>query len=264
MLTDIGVNLSSARFAKDVPDVLENAQKADVAKMILTGTSVEDSRSVIGLCETYANDFPSMLYATAGIHPHSAETFNANAQRDLQDMVSHPSVVAVGETGLDFYRNLASEEAQQRSFEAHLEIAINAKLPLFLHERNAAVRQIEILHTYRDLFTDAVIHCFTSDRKTLYKYLDMDLHIGITGWICDERRGRDLQELVADIPLNRLMIETDSPYLIPRNMAFSPKNNRNEPAFLPWVAEGISAHRPESKQQIVADTGITAQRFFRL
>jgi TatD DNase family protein len=131
-----------------------------------------------------------------------------------------------------------------------------------MHERDAAKQQLEILREYRDHFTQGVIHCFTGDRDTLYSYLDLDLHIGITGWICDEKRGQELKNLVSNIPLNRLMIETDAPYLLPKNMPEKPKNRRNEPAYLTWVLKEIASHRKEPRDEIARQTTTTAKKFF--
>ena len=264
MLIDIGVNLSNARFEKDIEAVLERAQEAGVERLILTGTSIEESQAVVAICDQYSQQFPAMLYATAGIHPHEASTYNRTSATALCELAAHPSVVAIGETGLDFNRNFSSQKDQQIAFEAHIELAIELQMPLFLHERDASKRQIEILNSYRDNICDAVIHCFTGNKKTLFSYLDMDLHIGITGWICDERRGLELQKIIANIPLNRLMIETDAPYLTPRNMPKKPKNGRNEPAFLTAVLAGISAHRNESEDEIATATTATAINFFNL
>ena len=264
MLVDIGVNLSSDRFSDDTEDVLQSAWANGVEKLILTGTSVKESKKVLDLLKDHRQHFPGTLHATAGIHPHYANEFCSTSVQSLRNLTDDPRVVAVGETGLDFYRNLSSIENQVKSFEAHLELASEIGLPLFMHEREASKRQIAILRSYRNGFTKGVIHCFTGNRKTLYKYLDMDLYIGITGWICDERRGLELQKIVADIPLERLMVETDSPYLLPRNMAFPPKSRRNEPAFLPWVIAGIAKCRPESEVEILEQTGKTATEFFRL
>ena len=264
MLIDIGVNLSNPRFAKDIENVLERAREAGVEKLILTGTSIEESRAVVAICEQYARQFPGMLYSTAGIHPHDAGTYNLESAAALAELAALPSVVAIGETGLDFNRNFSSPTDQQKSFEAHIELAIELQMPLFLHERDASHRQIEILKSYNDDISDGVIHCFSSDKKTLFDYLDMDLHIGITGWICDERRGLELQKIAANIPLNRLMIETDAPYLTPRNMSKKPKNGRNEPAFLGSVLAGVAAVRSESEDDIAAATTATAIKFFRL
>lgn len=263
-LVDIGVNLSNKRFKDDIRAVLERAQQASVEQIVLTGTSETESREVIELCDKFGRAFPNMLYATAGIHPHHADEFNHNALQTLKTLAAHPKVVAIGETGLDFNRNFSSPQNQMLAFEAQLELACDLQMPLFMHERDASDRQLEILTAYRDHFTQGVIHCFTGDRKTLFDYLDLDLHIGITGWICDPKRGVELQKLAANIPLNRLMIETDAPYLLPKNMHPSVKNRRNEPAFLPWVLEGIASAREESAQTIAQATSDTARCFFAI
>lgn len=263
-MIDIGVNLSSKRFKDDIGEVLERALEAGVEKLILTGTSVDESKEVLQICREYADQFPSMLYATCGIHPHDAKLFNSGSLSSLRELAAHPQVVAIGEAGLDFNRNASTPKEQEIAFEAQLELAAELKMPLFLHERDASRRQLEIMHAYRDHFTDAVIHCFTGDQTTLFSYLDMDLHIGITGWICDERRGLTLQRTAKNIPLARLMIETDAPYLLPRNMKPKPKHNRNEPAFLPHVLTGLAEVRPETAQEISAATSANAARFFRL
>ena len=264
MLIDIGVNLSHKSFANDTREVLRSAHENGIRKLIITGTSVCESNRMIALLNQYSTEFPEMLYGTVGIHPHAASEFSNDSTADLRHLLTQPGVVAIGETGLDFHRNLAPKEMQVKCFEAHLSLASELELPLFMHEREASTLQIDILKNRRKDFSKGVIHCFTGDRQTLYQYLDMDLHIGITGWICDPRRGMPLQDLVADIPLDRLMIETDSPYLLPRNLAFPPKDGRNEPSFLPWVVSGIAACRGESKEEIAEQTGKTAIKFFGL
>ena len=262
MLVDIGVNLSSKRFSADIEDVLQRAQDAGVSQLVLTGTSVAESEAVLALCEQHRSQFPGMLFATCGIHPHDAQSLNNESMDRLRGLANHQQVVAVGETGLDFNRNLSSPKAQELAFEAQLELAIELNMPLFMHERDAAPRQLEILKHYRDQITEGVIHCFTGDKKTLFSYLDLDLHIGITGWVCDERRGLELQKIVHNIPLQRLMIETDAPYLLPRNMPSKPSDRRNEPAFLPYVLQAIAEARIESADEIAAATTATAMQFF--
>ena len=262
MLIDIGVNLSNSRFDKDIEQVIERAQTVGIERLILTGTSVEESRAVIAICEKFESQFPGILWATVGIHPHDAKTLSPSNLAALRKLATDQYVVAIGETGLDFHRTLSTEKQQQKSFEAHIELAIELKMPLFLHERDAAAKQIEILKSYRDNICNGVIHCFTGDKKTLFRYLDMDLHIGITGWICDERRGQELQKIIKNIPLDRLMLETDAPYLTPRNMPAKPKNGRNEPAFLAHVLSGIAAVRAEHIDEIATTTTATAIKFF--
>ena len=264
MLIDIGVNLSNSRFDKDIEQVIERAHSAGVERLILTGTSVEESQAVVAICERFDNQFSGMLWATVGIHPHDAKTLSPSNLAALRELATHQYVVAIGETGLDFHRTLSTEKQQEKSFEAHIELAIELKMPLFLHERDAAAKQIEMLKSYRDNICNGVIHCFTGDKKTLFRYLDMDLHIGITGWVCDERRGQELQKIVKNIPLDRLMLETDAPYLTPRNMPTKPKNGRNEPAFLAHVLSGIAAVRAENIDEIATTTTATAIKFFGL
>ena len=264
MLVDIGVNLSSSRFSGDVENVLIRAEESSVKKIILTGTSISETEACIEICEQYKSQFPGMLYATAGIHPHEASSFNNSAIDTIAHLAQHSSVVAVGETGLDFNRNFSPKKMQERAFETQIELAVNCQLPLFLHERDASKRQLEILKSYQNSLPKAVIHCFTGDKKALFNYLDLDLYIGITGWVCDERRGSDLQNIVKNIPLNRLMVETDAPYLLPRNMPELPKNRCNEPANLTYVIDGIAAHRDESPSTIAKSSSATAIEFFNL
>ncbi|MCV6604536.1 MAG: TatD family hydrolase [Porticoccaceae bacterium] len=267
-LIDIGLNLASKAFADDQIDILQRAQQTGVSHCILTGTDLTASEAVAQLCQQYAEQFPQMLYSTAGVHPHHASDWNANSGDAIRALAKLPQVVAIGETGLDFNRNFSEPADQQRAFEEQLQLAIELQLPVFMHERDAHQRQLEILKEYRDQLTDGVIHCFTGSRQALFNYLDMDLHIGITGWVCDERRGTELQQLVKNIPLERLMLESDAPYLLPRNIDPMPKDlkksRRNEPAFLPWVLKEVSRHYGESEEKIAAATTATALRFFGL
>ena len=203
-----------------------------------------------------------MLTATVGVHPHHANEYNNQSTAELSALAKHKNVVAIGETGLDFNRNFSTKPDQISAFESQLELAAKTQLPLFMHERDAAKQQLEILREYRDNFSQGVIHCFTGDRDSLFSYLDLDLHIGITGWICDEKRGKELKELVSNIPLKRLMIETDAPYLLPKTITKKPKNRRNEPAYLPWVLKEIANNRPETTEQIATETRATTKQFF--
>lgn len=263
-LIDIGVNLSNSRFKDDIEQTLQRAQDANVTQLVLTGTSMSESEAVVQLCEKYEQQFPNMLFATVGIHPHHANEYDKYTTKILEELSAHKSVVAIGETGLDFNRNFSSETDQTAAFESQLELAVKKQMPLFMHERDASKRQLEILRDYRDHFTQGVIHCFTGGRETLYNYLDLNLHIGITGWICDQQRGKDLRDLVSNIPINRLMIETDAPYLLPKNMQTKPKNRRNEPSFLPWVLKEIANYRHETIEILARETRATAKKFFAL
>lgn len=258
-LVDIGANLTHESFAGDLEAVLGRARAANVATMILTGTDREHAEQALALARRHRG-----LYATAGIHPHHADQWNAELASAMHELQRQPEVVAVGECGLDFNRNFSTPAAQEHAFEAQLALAVQNAKPLFLHERDAGRRMREILHAWRDELGDAVVHCFTADRDTLYGYLDLDLHIGLTGWLCDERRGHHLRELVGEIPLNRLMVETDCPYLLPRNLPARLKGRRHEPALLPWIVREIAHWRGMPEAELARATTATALAFFRL
>jgi len=264
-LVDIGLNLTNKRFHKDREEVLIRAQRAGVSRCILTGTSLEGSEQAVALCNSLSHQFPKMLTATAGVHPHEAATVDDETMSTLETLIkeNRGTVVAVGETGLDFNRNFSPPDRQISSFERHLDLATRLELPLFLHERDAHSTQIEILHHWRGKVS-GVIHCFTSDITALTNYLDMGFYIGITGWVCDERRGLELQTLVKTIPLNRLLVETDAPYLLPRTLRPKPKDNRNEPAFLPEVVAEISRQSIYSLEEIAQASTANAKSLFRL
>ena len=227
--------------------------------MIVTGTDLAHAEQAVALAKRYPG-----LYATAGVHPHDASHWDETLKRAMAKLHAMPEVVAVGECGLDFNRNFSTPQEQERAFEAQLALAVESGLPLFLHERDAGQRMREILHAWRDDISHAVVHCFTADRDTLHGYLDLDLHIGLTGWICDERRGHHLRPLVSDIPLARLMVETDCPYLLPRNLPAKLKGRRHEPALLPWIVREIAQWHGISETELGNATTQTAQRFFRL
>lgn len=259
-LIDIGVNLTSDAFKADRDQVIQRARAAGVEALIVTGTSARESAKA----EALTREHPQTLYATAGVHPHGAKAYDEETGATLRALAEAPGVVAIGETGLDFNRDFSPRPAQETAFERQLELAAELQMPVFIHQRDAHERLRAILDAYRDHLVDAVVHCFTDTREALWDYLDMDLHIGITGWVCDERRGRELQRTVGDIPGNRLMIETDSPYLVPRDLRPKPDKGRNEPTFLPHIAAAVALHRNESVDDLCRTTSDNARRFFRL
>ncbi|MBI4751017.1 MAG: TatD family hydrolase [Acidobacteria bacterium] len=198
-LIDIGINLTHRSFESDRELVLKRAQEAGVTTLILTGTSVKGSREALRLVQHH----PHILFSTAGVHPHDARHCTEETIETLRKMAESPEVVAIGECGLDYNRDFSPRPDQNRWFEAQIQLASEVKKPLFLHERDAHAAFVHILKPYRDQFTAGVVHCFTGTEAELKAYLDLDLHIGITGWICDERRGQHLQKLVKLVPLNR-------------------------------------------------------------
>lgn len=259
-LVDIGANLTHESFAGDLEAVLRRAAEAGVERLVVTGSSLTESRRAAALAATYAD----RLAATAGVHPHHAKDHDGAALEELQTLLAAPRVKAVGETGLDFNRNFSPPEDQVRVFEAQLALAARSGMPVFLHERDAHERFFEILARYRDRLVAAVVHCFTGSRAELKAYLGLDLYIGITGWICDERRGRHLHDIVHLVPDDRLMLETDAPYLLPRNLRPRPKSRRNEPAYLPHVLRAVAEARHQPADELAAITTANAERFFGL
>lgn len=260
-LVDIGLNLTHPSFAQDPEGILQRAQSAGVKQMVLTGTSVDESEAALALCRRL-DPQGQRLFCTAGVHPHDASQWTVQHGSMLRQMFAEPEVRAVGECGLDFNRDFSPRPQQERVFEEQLQLAVETGLPVFLHEREAGTRMVEILRTFRDQLSAAVVHCFTGEKRELYAYLDLDLHIGITGWICDERRGTHLHALVRDIPADRLMLESDAPYLTPRTLR--PRPRHNEPAFLPEVLREVARHRDTSEVALAASSTACAQQFFGL
>lgn len=259
-LIDIGCNLTHDSFDADREEVIERARAAGVALMVVTGASAAGSRMASELALAH----PGVLFATAGVHPHRAASYDAETDALLRELATREEVVAAGETGLDYFRNFSPREAQLAAFEAQLQIAIDSGLPAFLHLRDAHEDFHALLKASRERLSDVVVHCFTGSRDELRAYLDLDCHIGITGWICDERRGTHMKEYLSDIPVDRLMLETDAPYLKPRNLRPQVKSHRNEPRWLPWILGTLAACRGEHPQDLAAATTANARRFFRL
>ena len=257
-LIDIGANLTHDSFDKDRQEVIDRAQQAGVVGMVLTGSSVSGSQDAFEL----AQQFDGYFRSTAGIHPHHAKDFDESALAQFENLLQHPTVVAVGECGLDYFRNFSTPQQQQHAFEEQLRLATRTQKPLFLHQRDAHEDFSNLVAQYRDQVSGGVAHCFTGQQQELEAYLDLDLHIGITGWICDERRGHHLKDLVKYIPANRLMIETDAPYLLPRDLKPKPKSRRNEPHYLSHVARVVAAAAGITPEQLAEQTTATAQAFF--
>lgn len=262
-LVDIGVNLTHPSFAHDRGALLARAYQAGVCQLVLTGTSVADSEQALTLCRQL-DETGERLFATAGVHPHDAREWTPASAQQLRDLLREEPTRAVGECGLDFNRDLSPRPQQEKALEEQLALAVELGKPVFLHERDASQRLAAILRVYRDSLTAAVVHCFTGDRQALFAYLDLDLHIGITGWICDERRGSHLHPLVREIPAGRLMLESDAPYLLPRTLRPRPRSGHNEPAFLPEVLREVAQHRGESMEVLAAHSTACARRFFGL
>ena len=259
-LIDLGSNLTHDSFAQDRDAVMARALKAGVHRQVVTGTDTASSRRAAALAAAH----PAQLWSTAGVHPHHAQSVDAARRAELYDLLLLPQVVAVGECGLDYYRDFSPRNAQRAAFIAQLEIAITVCKPVFLHQRDAHSDFAAILKDFRGRLAGGVAHCFTGSRSELEDCLALDLHIGVTGWVNDERRGQQLREAVPHIPVDKLMLETDAPYLLPRDLVPHPKSRRNEPCYLPHIARSVAQLRSESPENVAESTTRNAIRFFRL
>lgn len=257
---DIGVNLTNKSLQQDLLGVIQRASDAGVHRLIVTGTTLEESQMALELCQRY----PDKLLSTAGIHPHHASAWEASSLPALKTMSTHASVRAIGETGLDFNRDYSPRDKQIEVFHQQLQLACEVEKPVFTHQRDAHDCFISILREYRDALKQIVVHCFTDNKTALFDYLELDCHIGVTGWICDERRGAELQQLVKYIPDNRLMLETDAPYLLPRDLRPKPASRINEPSYLPHIAEAIARHQNKPLQALAEECLQTTRVFFDL
>jgi len=259
-LIDIGINLAHDSYDRDRADVIARAQDAGVVAMIVTGSTLADSARALELCRQW----PGLLRATAGVHPHHAAGFQDSDRAALADLLADPMTVAAGECGLDYYRNYSPPAEQRRAFGLQLQLAVERGLPIFLHQREAHADLMAMLREHPQLLPRAVLHCFTGGDAELEDCLVAGLAVGVTGWICDERRGQALRDAVGRIPDDRLMLETDGPYLLPRTIQPKPAHRRNEPMYLPVILETVAACRGQPVEQLAAMTTANARRFFDL
>lgn len=256
---DIGINLTNKQFYNEQDKIINRALDNGVEQMILTGTSVRGSKESAEIAEEY----PEILFSTAGIHPHDAKSFDDQSIHKLRKLLKHAHVVSVGECGLDFDRDFSPRPVQEKCYRAQLELAIEVDKPLFLHERSAFKRFNEITDEYISSLPEAVVHCFTGTLEEAKVYLDKGFYLGFTGAISDEKRFKHLEDVIRYVPLDRMMIETDAPFMLPKNMPRI-QNRRNEPSFLPYVAQTIAHLKKISISEVADETTQVAGKFFRL
>jgi TatD DNase family protein len=259
-LIDIGANLAHDSFDDDRDAIIQRAADAGITRIIVTGSSDDSNVKAAALAESK----PGVLYSTAGVHPHYAADFSDESDTLIRSLAKKGVVVAVGECGLDYFRNFSPREAQLDAFRRQLDIAKDCGLPVFLHQRDAHDDFVEVLEPALPELSRAVAHCFTGEGESLHEYLAMGLYIGITGWICDERRGQHLHDIVGVIPDDRLLLETDAPYLLPRTIRPKPGSRRNEPAYLTEVLKTVAKARDQSVDHVAQITTRNAIRFFNL
>jgi TatD DNase family protein len=259
-LIDIGINLGHDSYDADRDAVIARAEDAGVVQMIITGASLEGTRTAIEI----ARSRPKELFATAGVHPHHATELTAESLSELEELARQPEVVAAGECGLDYFRDFSPRPIQQQAFHRQLELAARVGKPVFLHQRDAHEDFLAILREHRKTLVGGVTHCFTGRADELTAYLELGFAIGITGWICDERRGAHLLPLMREIPAERLLLETDGPYLLPRDLQPKPASRRNEPAYLPHIAALVARAREEPVTTLATSSTAATRSLFRL
>lgn len=262
-MIDIGANLASKSFQHDLDEVLERAKASGLQHIIITGSDFDSNQTALDI----ARKAPGFLSSTAGLHPHHADQWDAKLEQQLLQLLSKDTVKAIGETGLDYNRNFSTPENQRRAFEKHLSIATQIKKPLFLHQREAHEDFYAMLCEHKELCSSAVVHCFTDRLQALEKYIELGTMIGITGWLCDKKRGKALRDIVNHIPMDRLMIESDAPYLMPHREKIKSEmanRNRNEPHTLHYVARQLADLYQCDTDEIIQQTTNNARMFFKL
>jgi TatD DNase family protein len=257
-LIDIGVNFHSKQLTGHTEALLARARKAGVCTILATGTSLGASNKAVALADSHRQ-----VYATAGVHPHDASQWGASTAVAMQALWQNPKVVAIGECGLDYNRMFSPREAQRAAFEAQLAGALSTGLPLFLHCREAFDDFHAMLREASQAGARGVVHCMTGTLDEALSYLALGFDIGVTGWVTDLARGKDLRAAVKQIPLDRLHLETDAPYLRPKT---APKGEGfNEPAFLPYVATEVALLRGDlTAAEVAAACTANSTRLFGL
>ena len=252
---DIGLNL----FCKQFPNpekIIQDAADAGVC-CILTGTNPRENKKIAAFLKE------NEAYGTAGIHPHNADAAKKEDFESIEKLiVENTKIVAVGECGLDYDRMFSTKENQIRCFEKQIVLAEKLNKPLFLHERKATADFIRRFKQHPDICAKSVVHCFTGDKETLYQYLSIGFSIGITGWICDERRAKELRSAVSIIPLDRILIETDAPYLTPQNIPGLAKTN--VPQNIKYVAAALANYMHVSEETLLENARKNTERIFQL
>jgi TatD DNase family protein len=266
-IIDIGANLNNSRYKRDLNTVLRRSQEANVTRIIITGTSLPNSKEGLELCQNTQNS-PVELYCTVGVHPHDAKHCNNDTIETMRRLVTSGGnkVVSIGETGLDFNRNYSPQDVQIEWFDKQVGLACELGLPLFLHEREAHKAFITIMEKHSNggkLPIDAVVHCFTGTEEEAKVYVNKGYYLGFTGVICQYERGKPLREIITNVvPLERILIETDCPFMLPSNKFRDQYGGRNEPCLLPFVVKTLAECKNVSEEHVARVVTENTLKFF--
>ena len=260
-LIDTHAHLDFGKFDGDRQDVIERARAAGVAAIVNVGTDLTSSRRAVALAEEY-----DCIYAAVGMHPHDARKLDGAALAEMRDLSRHAKVVAVGEMGLDFYRDLSPRDVQRRAFQAQLAWAAKLGKPVVIHDRDAHDEIMDILAGWAASAADGpltgrlgVLHTFSGNLAMAERAIDLGFYISIAGPVT-YRNARQLPDIVRALPLDRLLVETDCPFLAPHPY----RGKRNEPAYVQLVAERIAELRGLCPEDLAEATTANAQRLFQL
>lgn len=252
---DAGLNLFSPQFSGQEQQIVQQAHAENVTHLLLISSDLNETE----LNKEFASKHPR-CFCTAGVHPHHAARVSSHWLKDLTAALQHPAVVAIGECGLDFNRDFSPRTQQQVVFAAQLQLAKECGKAVYLHERDAFATQVAILKEHK--ISHGVAHCFTGNQQQMRTYLDLGLYIGITGWLCDERRGQALQDAIRYLPSDRLILESDAPYLLPRTLR--PRPRFNQPAFLPVIAADVARLTGRTLQDIAIQSMNNSLALFQI
>lgn len=253
---DAGVNLLDSRF--NIAEVVTASIANNVTKLCVITTHPNEWERAAKL----AAEYPEHVCYTVGVHPHNAKDVTDSHWSQLREAAQQPGVVAIGECGLDFNRNFSPPETQLFVFKQQLAIAADLQLPVYLHERDAFAEQIDCLRPIVTNLSGGIAHCFTGTTSQMQAYLDLGLYIGVTGWVCDDKRGQDLRDAILTLPTDRLILETDAPYLYPKTR--KPRQRHNQPAFLPFIGEAVAQMRGQKASELEKSSYANTIRLFDL
>jgi TatD DNase family protein len=253
MLVDTHAHLQWASFDKDREKVISRARKAGVEHIVNIGFDLEGSRKAVELAEKYNG-----LYATVGIHPHNANQLNQNVLDELRKLSENPKVVAIGEIGLDYYRNFSPRESQKKAFEYQLFLAEELKLPVVIHNREAQTDSLKILSKFERKM-EGIMHCFSGNIEMAEWCVKSNFFISFAGPVTFPN-SHELRRIAKWTDLNKILLETDSPWLAPQNK----RGKRNEPAFLLFIAKKIAEIKGISVDELAEATTENAREVFQL
>jgi TatD DNase family protein len=256
-LFDSHCHLDDKAYRKDLARVIDRARQAGVARMMTVGVNKKTALRAVELAKSQPG-----IYASVGFHPHDASQCSADELDFLTELAQNPRVMAWGEIGLDYNRMYSPREDQERWFIRQLQIAAELNLPVIFHERDTNGRFLEILKTDFKNKSAGVVHCFSGTAPELEAYLDLGLHIGITGILTLKARGADLREMIPKIPANQMVVETDAPYLTPAPEKYHKR--RNEPAFVKSVLLKLAEAREEDPDQLAQIIWDNTNRLYRI